>query len=154
MSFSITTSDSDLTAFWAARIGNLRRLKAALARSRSCWEALIRPTIRTDTGISDAPSWAYLAQAFELGDPRWASRIIFGFPIAGTMGQNRSPDTKHCNRKNPNQSGDKSILLQNASILFPNSPNSLKPQQRADVMGQISNEWEGGPFPHPQTMED
>ena len=53
--------------------------------------------------------------------------------------------------KHLGKSGDRSILLHNASLRFSKRPQPPKRQQRAelraDAMGQIARGWMGGPFP-------
>ena len=78
MSFLIPTHVVELVAFRAGRINRPRSPNAALGPVRSILKSFPPPSIRSATGVSDAPLWGPSIGAFDMGDPQWGFRMIFG----------------------------------------------------------------------------
>ena len=76
-----------ITGFWESQLADFEVLSGKTRLVSDEWYKQTHPKIAPATGHINAALLAFLIQALEIGDQRWPSQFIHGFPLTGYICQ-------------------------------------------------------------------
>ena len=79
--------NSAITEFWDSQLTDFEKLAGEAWEIPSIWYRESNPLIANATGHINAALFASLIQFLKIGDKRWASQLVHGFPLTGYLCQ-------------------------------------------------------------------